>query len=268
MQSIELHDFEALLHVSVAFNFFYSSFNNFSENITIFFSEPLLSIPKKALTKISENVEGLKSSELDGKFYEEQLKEQLDDSFINLSNDINNFTSSDNDDLEYGKKFKSAYLLTGFYSLLLLIICGFHGYYNGDKLYHTLCTVNWAIAILLLYITISSFFKPLGKITAGSVLLIFFILIIGFPILYNNLIYTKFYDVIPNSNYTVCFSVILVLSPFLLHFIRILIAVAILNSRVSDLELKFNDLYAEIKVKANKLDEAKKLLDQYPDLLK
>lgn len=263
MVEMELKDFETLLHISVAFNFFYSAFNNFSENITIFFSGPLLSIPKKALTTISEDVEEIKSLNLKGKFYEHKLCKELDDSFLELSNEVNNFANTENDDLEYGKKFKSAYLLIGFYSLFLIILCGFHGYYNGAKLYHSLCIINWTLAILLVYVSVSSVYKALPQITAGFVLIIFFILVITFGILYNNMIYTKLYEVIPSTNYIIYFSVILVLAPFLLHFLRVLIEVIIIDNKVSILKLKFSDLLAEIKGKAIKLDEAQNLMDEY-----
>lgn len=260
---MELRDFETLLHISVAFNFFYSAFNNFSENITLFFSAPLLNILKKAITSISEDIEALKSSKLKGKFYEEKLCKELDDRFIEVSNEINNFASTEGDDLEYGKKFKSAYLLTGFFSLFLIILCGFHAYYNGGKLYHSLCIINWFLAILLAYISVSSFVKKLPKVTAGLVLVIFFIIIAAFAILYNNLIYTKLYDIIPNNNYIIYFSIILVLSPFLLHFFRVVIEIIVINNKVSDLKLKYNDLSAEINNKATKLDEAKKMMSEY-----
>lgn len=263
MAEMELRDFETLLHLSVAFNFFYSAFNDFSDNITMFFSGPLLNIPKKALTVISGDVEEIKSLTLKGKFYEHQLCKELDDNFIELSNEVNNFANSEGDDLEYGKKFKSAYLLIGFYSLFLIILCGFHAYYSGEKLYHSLCIVNWILAILLTYVSISSVYKLLPRITAGLVLIIFFVLLITFAILYNNMIYTKLYDVIPNNNYTIYFSIILVLAPFFLHFLRVVIEIIMIINKVSNLKLRFSDLLAKIKGKAIKLDEAQKLMDEY-----
>jgi len=261
---MELTDFETLLHISVAFNFLYSAFENFSKNIGMFFSEPLIDIPKKAITKFSSKVQELQDSRfIENKFYEGKLREKLDQDFIRTSSKVNKFLDPQKFDLEYEQRFKSLYLLTGFYSLLLIILCGFHRYYTGEKLYHALFIVNCIMALVFLYVLLSSFLKKIPKIFPLHTLLIFIVILVTFAVLFNNLIYTKLYDHIPSDNCTIYFSVTLVLAPFFLHAFRIMLQVFYLKGLILIMGRNYRKAFTAMKAKAKELDDAKKLIEDY-----
>jgi hypothetical protein len=265
---MELEDFAPLIQLCAAFNFSYSAIDNFSKTIEMFVSDPFQNVGKKSLTKFSKKVQSLLDNNVlkDTTLNTKTLKDDLGNSLVDLDTLITKFLTPENYDMQYGVKFKGLYLLAGFFSFFLLFITGVTGvdkYCPSDKIYDCLFIIDCCVLIVSLYILFSTISKKIPKVSLLAIVIIFGIIIALFKVSYTSVLPIKLYTLIPSKDFTIFFTVLLVMIPFFLHFIRVLIQFTYIQAYIFFLWLLHRNKLKAIELKVNAIHDAKKALEPY-----
>lgn len=255
-----LKDFEAILHLSVVFNFIYAVSANFSKEISIFFAFNFKKYAEDLVNKYS-----LKVAEIKGKGAPTKISIKADKAFIELSNTLQFVLQPEKYDLEYNLKFKGIYLLTGLYAMFILLLSGLQHYIDESLSYALLFLFNVCVTLFFAFTFILTFFKSIKPIALSISLFLFIFLCTAYFLLYNLKLIQP--DNYPTKYCTICFSITLVLLSFPLHFFRVLLLRIYIYLWVLIIRIKYRTTFKEIDDTADKYDEAKAIIKEFEDPL-
>jgi hypothetical protein len=260
-----LKDFETVFHLSVIFNFFYAALDNFSDRIYLFFPVPFQAFSVKLLNEFSRKVLVIKSSKIftDPKINAASLNDITERKFSEINVLLSDFLKGDKNDFEFSLKFKSLYLISGFYSFFLLVISGFGDYFDNTKTYHSIFFIDCLLAIFFLYVFISTFHKKIRKVKPAATLIFFIIIIIAFKFLYATNETIRCDKIIPSNNCTISFGVTIVLLPFFLHFLRAFLQICFVWFYILYLRIKYRLIFSYIRGEAKRVKNAFDTVKQY-----
>jgi len=268
---MDLEDFTPLIQLCAAFNFSYSAIDNFSNTIEMFVSTPFQGVGKNVLSKFSNKVRSVLDKEAlnDPNLNTTELRSDLLNRLINLNNIVTKFLVPATYDVEYQVKFKGLYLLVGFFSFFLLFVTGITGldhvtcldkYCNSDKIYNCLFIIDCCISSLSLLILITTFSKKIPRVNFLFIVIFFLFMLVVFKITYSC---SRPFNISPSNNFTIFFTLLLVVMPFFIHFLRVFFQFLFIQLYLSFLGLKYKRELKPIETKVNGLQAAKEALAPY-----
>jgi hypothetical protein len=271
---MELHNFEALLHITAVANLAYTAFHGFSENIKSFFTTPFTKFVTDTRTEFSKIVQRLKDEKkepanaqtvkfnqlIDSKYLEFR---ELVTEFVGVPEDSEKIEEEENNiinrnDWEYGQNFKGLYLVGGLYTIFLLFLTGTEGYFFHDNILHSLFITNCLIGLLYITVFVMTFTKARGFFSPLLSLLFFIIVIILFSVIYHKCGFS-----IPDKECIVFFSITLSILPFILHILRIAIELVYLLLFILAIRIKYKAQFTDIENQKLEYSKALDVLNKY-----
>jgi len=227
---MDLSGFTSLFELFAVFNLGYVGSKGFSEFIIDVILSPFIAALNnsknthlKLYVELSEHAI-IKDIEFQTGEIENKIANSTSEVFSNINKikeilvDVKNFK-------EYDIKFKSLYIVVALFCFTLLLLSGYQPEFNNNEFYFALSILNTEVILFLLIIFTLTFFEVYKKVRYFPLLMWYFLIVvilIASYYFYKEKTIPDVINVIP-QNYTIFFSLLILICPFLLHFLRAII---------------------------------------------